>query len=52
MKRGYGIVYQSSGELIKTTEKVNVGDQVRVSLSDGMMDCKVEQLIERNDSDV
>ncbi|MFC0014777.1 MULTISPECIES: exodeoxyribonuclease VII large subunit [Allobacillus] len=49
MKRGYGIVYEPSGKLIKSTDKVSVGDQVRVSLSDGMMDCKVEQLIEGDD---
>nr|WP_199622832.1 exodeoxyribonuclease VII large subunit [Paenibacillus alkalitolerans] len=41
MQRGYSLVYNERKQLVKSIEQVQLGDLVRVKLSDGELDCQV-----------
>ncbi len=41
MKRGYAILYNPTGELLKSVDYVSVKDHVTVKLADGLLDCQV-----------
>ncbi len=40
--RGFGVVYDQAGHLIKSTEDVQVDDQITVRMADGSLQCRVE----------
>ncbi len=44
MKRSYGFLQTAVGKPIKTTEQVRIGDRIRVTLSDGHLEAKVERV--------
>lgn len=46
MQRGYSIAY-NEGEIIKTINKVNLGDKVSIRLQDGTLACNVLEIEER-----
>jgi exodeoxyribonuclease VII large subunit len=41
MQRGYSLVYDEKKKLVKSVEEVQLGDIVRVRLTDGELDCQV-----------
>ncbi len=47
LQRGYAICRDSHGVVLKSVSKVNAGDQVRVILAKGEMDCQVCQITEQ-----
>ncbi|GAA0458105.1 exodeoxyribonuclease VII large subunit [Alkalibacillus silvisoli] len=49
MKRGYSITYNQNGEIIKSTEDLSVGQDVKVSLVDGKVHCHVQSVEERDE---
>jgi exodeoxyribonuclease VII large subunit len=51
MDRGYSVAYEQSGELIKSTKQINIGDDMIVHLSDGKIYCQVETVEESGKND-
>ncbi len=49
MKRGYGIVYSPTGDLVKSINQLTVGEEISVSVSDGKVDARVFNVTERNE---
>jgi exodeoxyribonuclease VII large subunit len=43
LERGYSIAYNSSGEVLRSTEQVALGDQITVRLAGGRLDATVRQ---------
>ncbi|WP_062357035.1 exodeoxyribonuclease VII large subunit [Bacillus kwashiorkori] len=43
MERGYSIVYEEKNNLVKSIHDVNVGDNVEISLKDGVLNCEVKK---------
>lgn len=41
MQRGYSLVYNEENKLVKSIEDVELGDSLRVKLTDGELDCQV-----------
>ncbi|TMN20772.1 exodeoxyribonuclease VII large subunit [Lentibacillus cibarius] len=48
MKRGYAILYDPSGELVKSVNNVLEKDRIAVKLADGSLDCQVLAVKEEN----
>ncbi|WP_425262778.1 exodeoxyribonuclease VII large subunit [Paenibacillus thermotolerans] len=48
MQRGYSLVYNEKKRLVKSIDQVQLGDLVRVQLSDGALDCQVWSMREEN----
>ncbi|TRM12669.1 exodeoxyribonuclease VII large subunit [Lentibacillus cibarius] len=48
MKRGYAILYNPSGELVKSVNNVLEKDRIAVKLADGSLDCQVLAVKEEN----
>lgn len=48
MQRGYSLVYNEKKRLVKSIDQVQLGDLVRVRLSDGELDCQVWSMREEN----
>jgi exodeoxyribonuclease VII large subunit len=49
MSRGYSLTYDEKSEyLIKSVEQVNMGDILKVQLSDGTLSCQVWAMEEEN----
>lgn len=46
MQRGYGLVYDEQGSLVKSVRELAPGDSVAVRLGDGRANCVVQQLVE------
>jgi exodeoxyribonuclease VII large subunit len=50
MQRGYSLVYDEKGkQLIKRLNQVQIGDILKIRLTDGQVDCHVWSMEERND---
>jgi len=49
MGRGYAIAYDEQETIIKSTKQVNIADNIRVNISDGMLHCKVLHIEEDDD---
>ncbi|NIK12408.1 exodeoxyribonuclease VII large subunit [Alkalibacillus almallahensis] len=49
MKRGYSITYNESGNIVKSIEKVSLGEQIDINLSDGSLYCEVQKKAERTE---
>ncbi|MDQ0158585.1 exodeoxyribonuclease VII large subunit [Alkalibacillus salilacus] len=49
MKRGYSITYNESGHIVKSIEKVSLGEQIDITLSDGSLYCEVQNKEERTE---
>jgi exodeoxyribonuclease VII large subunit len=47
LQRGYSIC-SKDGKSLKNTEDINPGDKIKIRLSRGGLDCKVERIIEEN----
>ena len=45
--RGYSMVRDSAGSVVRSVEAVQPGDVVKVDLSDGCLDCRVEAISEK-----
>jgi exodeoxyribonuclease VII large subunit len=45
--RGYSMVRDSAGSVVRSVEAVQTGDVVKVDLSDGCLDCRVEAISEK-----
>ena len=48
LSRGYAVARDSRGQSLISTALVQPGDRIEVWLSDGILDCSVEQIRERN----
>jgi exodeoxyribonuclease VII large subunit len=46
MKRGYSLVYNEEGRLIKNTKQVRTDETVHIKISDGTLVCKVTEIEE------
>ena len=46
LARGYSIAADESGNVLRSTEQVEKGDRVRLSLSDGALSCTVEEILQ------
>ncbi|MFE8695502.1 exodeoxyribonuclease VII large subunit [Cytobacillus sp. FJAT-53684] len=46
MDRGYSLVYTSEGKLIKTVKQINLNEQIKVKVSDGTINCQVNEIEE------
>lgn len=46
MEKGFGLVYNDEENLIKSTKSVKVGDQLKVVVQDGEIDCTVNDIRE------
>jgi exodeoxyribonuclease VII large subunit len=42
--RGYGAVYDSDKKIVDSVEKINVGDDMGIRLSDGVINAKVTEI--------
>jgi len=47
--RGYSLTLTSAGEVVESARQVAVGDDVRVLLHEGALDCRIEGTRERDD---
>ncbi|MGQ0414470.1 exodeoxyribonuclease VII large subunit, partial [Bacillus sp. HC-TM] len=47
MMRGYGLVYDEEKQVLKSVKDVSLGDAVSVQLQDGILDCSVSGIEER-----
>lgn len=47
MMRGYGLVYNEDKQVLKSVKEVGLGDAVQVRLQDGVLDCNVWGVEER-----
>ncbi|MBY0597340.1 exodeoxyribonuclease VII large subunit [Bacillus bingmayongensis] len=47
MMRGYGLVYREKTQVLKSVKDVSLGDVVSVQLQDGVLDCNVSGIEER-----
>ncbi|WP_439741003.1 exodeoxyribonuclease VII large subunit [Bacillus pseudomycoides] len=47
MMRGYGLVYSEKKQVLKSVKDVGLGDVVSVQLQDGVLDCSVSGIEER-----
>ena len=47
MMRGYGLVYDEEKQVLKSVKDVGLGDAVSVQLQDGILDCSVSGIEER-----
>ncbi|CAH2466267.1 MULTISPECIES: exodeoxyribonuclease VII large subunit [Bacillus] len=47
MMRGYGLVYDEEKQVLKSVKDVSLGDAVSVQLQDGILDCSVSSIEER-----
>ncbi|EEM04144.1 Exodeoxyribonuclease 7 large subunit [Bacillus pseudomycoides] len=47
MMRGYGLVYSEKKQVLKSVKDVDLGDVVSVQLQDGVLDCNVSGIEER-----
>ena len=43
LSRGYGIVTDPSGSYIRSVKETGPGERIRVRLTDGELDCTVEE---------
>src|SRR5699024_2619 len=41
MRRGYSIGYDENGQILKSVGKIKVGNQVKLKMLDGSLDCQV-----------
>ncbi|MBO9129714.1 exodeoxyribonuclease VII large subunit [Bacillus sp. 165] len=48
MKRGYSAVYSEEKHIIKSIQQVEIGDRISVQLQDGMLNCNVSEIEERD----
>lgn len=44
MARGYSLVYEQNGQLLKSVKEVAEGEQLKVQLSDGSISCQVQEI--------
>ena len=44
LSRGYSLTEDGQGRLLRSVEGLNAGEQIRVRLSDGRLDCRVERV--------
>lgn len=44
LQRGYAIVSDENGNIISSTKKLNIGDQIHVQLVDGILNSEVKQI--------
>ncbi|SDN40607.1 exodeoxyribonuclease VII large subunit [Alkalicoccus daliensis] len=44
MKKGYSLAYTSENSLIKSTEQIHEGAQIKLRVKDGMLDCEVKDI--------
>jgi len=44
IKRGYGVIYDDKGMVVKSVEEIKVGDNFNVLLKDGMIKGKVAKI--------
>ncbi|MFJ7754869.1 exodeoxyribonuclease VII large subunit [Peribacillus muralis] len=47
MERGYGLVFAGDETLVKTTQQVSIGEQIAVSIKDGILECEIKDIKER-----
>ncbi|MBN8190896.1 exodeoxyribonuclease VII large subunit [Bacillus sp. NTK074B] len=50
MDRGYSLVYQNEGTLIKSSRQVKTGDRLEINVRDGKIHCEVESVEEREEN--
>ncbi|MGM0751410.1 MAG: exodeoxyribonuclease VII large subunit [Bacillota bacterium] len=50
MDRGYSLVYQDEGTLIKSSQQVKAGDRLEINVRDGKIHCEVESVEERENN--
>ena len=46
--RGYAIAEDAGGRVLRSVSQTASGDEIRVELTDGSLDCRVEMIKERN----
>lgn len=51
MDRGYSLVYQEDGKLVKSVKQIHVNDSIEINVTDGNLKCKVMEVEERKFSD-
>jgi len=44
LSRGYSLCFKRDGTLVRRTEQVAVGEELRVIVSDGSIDCRAERM--------
>ena len=50
MARGYSLAYkEKDGTLLRRAEEAAAGDRVRLRLSEGMLACRVEEILEEGE---
>jgi len=48
LSRGYAIAEDAGGRVLRSVSQTASGDEIRVELTDGSLDCRVEMIKERN----
>ncbi|MDL4841594.1 exodeoxyribonuclease VII large subunit [Aquibacillus rhizosphaerae] len=51
MKRGYSISYSKEGKVVNSIDHVQAGDQIKVNIVDGILDCQVLDVEEEKTDD-
>jgi exodeoxyribonuclease VII large subunit len=44
LQRGYAIVSDEHGRIISSSKQVNIGDQIKVKLADGVLESEVKEI--------
>ena len=44
LERGYSLAMRKDGSIISSTEQVELGDQITISLNDGLIESSVEKV--------
>jgi len=48
LSRGYAIAEDAGGRVLRSVSQTASGEEIRVELTDGSLDCRVEMIKERN----
>ena len=48
LARGYSVVRDAEGAPVKSVEQVSAGDMIQITLTDGVLDCRVEDKVMNN----
>ena len=48
LNRGYSLIWTDQGKLLRNTSDIKVGNHIRVELSQGELDCRVENIRVKN----
>ncbi|MDF2945752.1 MAG: xseA [Bacillales bacterium] len=49
MERGYGIIASENGDVITSTNKIQIGESINLTMHDGSIDCTVNNILKKGE---